>query len=77
MASNGPAKLKMLTLEEKIKVLRLNNKGTRLGSFAASVVVGSTEVYSIIKNRDLVLLKWSCDHTNSNHKHLKARKQVN
>ena len=74
MASYLPAKRKMLTLNKKVKVLRLNEQGDKAWSIAASVGVGPTQVYSIIKNRDLVMSEWSSGHTNSNCKQLMARK---
>ena len=58
MASNHPAKRKMLTFEEKVKVLRLNEEGDKAWSVAATVGVGPTQVYSIMKNRDLFLSEW-------------------
>ncbi len=66
-------KRKALTLEEKVKVIRLNEKGKSVRRIAAELDVGKTQIASIVKSRDKVLqqLEGCAD---SGRKILKARR---
>ena len=65
-------KRKALTLEEKVKVIRLNEKGESVRRIAAELDVGKTQIASIVKSREEVLKQWE-DGAASGRKILKAR----
>lgn len=69
-------KRKMLTLEEKVKVLRLNEKGEKAKIISLSMEVGMTQIYSICRNRDAILKEWESGNTSSQRKILKPRRQI-
>ncbi len=66
-------KRKALTLEEKVKVIRLNEKGESARRIASELDVGKTQIACIIKSREQVLQQWE-DGTASGRKILKAQR---
>ncbi len=68
-------KRKLLTLEEKVKVIRLNEKDDSSRRIAAEFDVGKTQINSIVKNKDEILQQWESG-SSSARKIVRARRSV-
>ena len=51
-------KRKVLTLEEKVKVIMLNEKGESSRKLAVTFDVGKTQINNIIKDKENIVGKW-------------------
>ena len=66
-------KRKVLTLEQKVKVIKLNEKGDSHRVIVESFEVGKTQIGSIVKNKDEILKQWE-NGADGNRKIVKARR---
>ncbi|KAK3087435.1 hypothetical protein FSP39_005881 [Pinctada imbricata] len=58
MATASACKRKVLTIEEKINVLKLSEQGKSCREIARNLSVGKTQVQSIIKNKETLKTLW-------------------
>lgn len=70
---NSNRKRKVLTLEERIRVIKFSNKGESARKIALSIGVGKTQIQSIIREKESILKEWKSGES-SNRKYSKARK---
>ncbi len=75
MASRG-IKRKVLTLEEKVKVIRLTEEGKGSRTVAEIMGVGKTQVNTIISKKEEILHHWESGSTSSTRKSLTARRLI-
>ena len=57
-SSNGIRKRKLLTLEERVEVLRLYEGGDKCVKIASIFGVGKTQIQDIVKKKEEILSKW-------------------
>jgi hypothetical protein len=78
MATNTSAapntkKRKLLTLEERVKVIRLSESGESSRKISIDFAVGKTQVNNIIKNKAEIIKQWESGEASSR-KIVKARR---
>ena len=76
MASSNPSKKrKYLSLDAKVKVIRLNEKGESARRIATELDVGKTQIGNILKMKDSILKEWEAG-SNGERKVLHARRAL-
>lgn len=68
-------KRKILTLEERVKVVKLNEKGDSARKIATLMDVGKTQIQSIIKDKETVINQWE-NGTDGKRKILHAKRSL-
>ena len=51
-------KRKVMTLDERVRVIKLSNQGDSARKIAASLGVGKTQVQTVIRNKEEILKEW-------------------
>uniref|UniRef100_A0A8C4QQL2 HTH CENPB-type domain-containing protein n=1 Tax=Eptatretus burgeri TaxID=7764 RepID=A0A8C4QQL2_EPTBU len=73
MATKESRKRKVLSLEQRVRVIERHNNGKSARSIAASLDVGKTQIQSIINERDWILQLWEGGES-GDRKYAKARR---
>lgn len=66
-------KRKILTLEDRVKVIDRVKKGESCRAVALSLDVGKTQIQSIIKDKETIMKEWQ-EGGNAERKYVKARR---
>ena len=51
-------KRKVMTLDERVRVIKLSNQGDSARKIAASLGFGKTQVQTVIRNKEEILKEW-------------------
>ena len=51
-------KCKVMTLDERVRVIKLSNQGDSARKIATSLGVGKTQVQTVIRNKEEILKEW-------------------
>ncbi len=63
-------------MEERVKVIRLNEKGDKSRKLADTFGVGKTQINNIIANKENIMKAWTSGELNSQRKILEPRRQL-
>ena len=72
MASPRPNKRKILTLEERVKVINQSEKGLSALAISKLMGCGKTQIQSIIKDKTVILNLWQSGQGRAEQKSVKA-----
>ncbi|XP_019731246.1 uncharacterized protein LOC109519268 isoform X1 [Hippocampus comes] len=74
-SSQGVKKRKALTLEDRIKVIRMKDRGSKVKDILQKIDAGQTQIYAILKDRENLLEIWNSGKMNRKRKILTAGRQ--